>query len=156
MCSICTDGAFEAVASVCAVWFFLDQQIYKADRKKKRFLPCTFTPSWLTGCLVGSSCTRALFVVWRAMHYGTVHIYSAHTHTHRNSAHFLDRKFRRRATTKDTALPCLRSEVKRVLFRRPWVYICVCARVSPTLAQTADICRPVARPELSFKICWDC
>lgn len=61
-------------------------------------------------------------------------ISTAHTHTHANPTHFLDRKLRPYTTTKDTAVPCLRSEVKRVLFRRLWV--CVCACVSPTLAQT--------------------
>lgn len=39
-----------------------------------------------------------------------------------------------------TALSLLQSEVKRSLFHRLWVW--VCARVSPTLAQNADRCRP--------------
>lgn len=72
----------------------------------------------------------------------SISIAHTHTQTHTNSAHFLDRKFRPYTSMKDTALPCLQSEVKRVLFRRPWVCVCACARVSPTLAQNADICRP--------------
>lgn len=31
MCSICADGAFETVASVCVLWF-LDQQIQTGER----------------------------------------------------------------------------------------------------------------------------
>ncbi len=113
---------------------------YEADRRK---VPaCSFTSSWLPGCLVGcaaqESCLRSGGLCIMEQSISIVH---THRHTRTNSLHFLDRKFRLYTTTKDTALPCLRSEVKRVLFRRPWVCVCVCARVSPTLAQNADICR---------------
>lgn len=81
-------------------------------------------------------CTRALFVVWRAMHYGTVHFYSTHTHTdtHTNSAHFLDRKLRPYTTMKDAALPCLWSEVKRIVPLS--VGVCLRSRVSNIRLQT--------------------
>lgn len=123
---------------VCAVVFG------PTDPKQtgETFLHVASPPAGWRAVLGWLCCIRALFVVWRAMHYGTVHLYSAHTETHTELANFLDRKFRPYTTTKDTALSCLQSEVKRVLFRCPWVCVCVCARVSPALAQTADICRP--------------
>lgn len=136
MFSISTDGAFEAVASVCALWF-LDQQIEGRKEKGSYMSLHLQLADRLLGWLC---CTRALFVVWRAMHYGTVRFYRTQTHT--NMANFLDRKYTPYTTTKDTALPCLLSEVKRILFRHPWVCVCVYARVSPTLAQNEDICRP--------------
>lgn len=138
MCSICNDGAFEAAASVCALWF-LDEQI-RGRREKGSYMLLHLQLA--DGLLAWLCCTRALFVVWRVMHYGTVRFYSTHarTPTHTNRAHFLDRKYRPYTTTKDTALPCLPSEVKRILFRRPWVCVCVDARVSSALAQNADIC----------------
>lgn len=120
MCSICIGGAGMAVASVYSVVFGAGD----TRQTGERFLRAVSPPSWLLGWLC---CTRALFVVLMAMHYGTALSYSD-THTHIHLVHFLDRKFRPYATTVDTALPCLQTEVKRGLFRRSWV--CVFARAS--------------------------
>lgn len=63
---------------------------YEADRRKVPI--CSFTSSWLC-------CTKASFVVWRAMHYGIVHLYSEHASTQKNPTHFLDRKLRQYIST---------------------------------------------------------
>lgn len=127
---------------LCVLWV-LDQQL-EGRRDKSCYMY-----SWRTGCL--AACAAQEPQLW-SMHYGTIHFSStAREHTH-TQAHFLGRKFKLCTTTKDTALPCLRSEVKRVLFRHKWV--CVCARVAPTLAQTADVldAGPVVLAEARFKI----
>lgn len=108
---------------LCAMWF-LDPKM-EADRRK---VPtCSFTSSWLTGFLVG--CAAQEPCLWSGglcIMEQSVSIVHTNTQIHTNLAHFLDRKFRPYTIMKDIALPCLRLEVKRVLFRHLRVFMLAC------------------------------
>lgn len=93
MRSIRSHGAFEAVASVCAcvcvraLWF-LDQQI----QTREKVPTCSFTSSWLTGCLVGLRCTRVPvcglegYALWNSpFKIAHTHKHTQKTHTHTSS-----------------------------------------------------------------------
>lgn len=76
MCSICTDGAFEAVTSVCALWF-LDQQI--EGRQEKSSYTAGGQAAWLA--VLHKNLVCGLCIMEKS-------ISLAHTDTHTHTSPF--------------------------------------------------------------------
>lgn len=125
-CSLGTNGAFEAAASVCMLWFRTNN--LEGRRGKGSYVQ-------LTNSMIASAAfTQNL--LW-SVHYGPDHFST--THTHRNThmhdlSHFLGRKLRLHMGRKSHDSALLPFEVRRVLFRCLWR--CVCTRASQHTLRT--------------------
>lgn len=133
MCSICTDGAFEAVASVCALWFFWTSRYIRQTEKKKGSYHVPSPPAgWQAAWLVPPAQEPCLWSGGLCIMEQSISIAHTYRHTHTQKLSPFPRQEVQATCNHEghrSPLFAIWSEA-RIVPPSVGVYLCLCSRVS--------------------------